>query len=122
MQIATFQAQYDVQLGDKVLFANIPTEIVDIRCSHYLACGKVEFEFKLDLLNELWCERKDFVYPVPVKTEANNLGKITEEHPDGPTCSPEIMALIQDGTLCEQCGEYIGEPVGYPRECEGCKD
>ena len=45
-----------------------------------------------------------------------------EEHPDGPTCSPEIKELILNGTLCEQCGEYIGSAVGYPRECGCCKD
>ena len=118
MQISTFRAQCDVQLGDKVLLANIPTEIVDIRCSHYLACGKVEFEFKLDLLSELWCTRNEFVYPVP--SLANNLGQITEVHPDGPACSPEIVAMMQNGTLCEQCGCHMGKPTGYLRLCEDC--
>jgi len=27
---------------------------------------------------------------------------------------------IIDGIFCEECGEYIGEPVGYPRLCSGC--
>lgn len=28
---------------------------------------------------------------------------------------------IIDGIFCEQCGEYLGEPVGYPRTYSGCK-
>ena len=28
--------------------------------------------------------------------------------------------MMLDGTLCEQCGTFIGEPVGYPRLCEDC--
>ena len=32
----------------------------------------------------------------------------------------EIANAILDGTLCEWCGVYIGEPVGYPRRCFGC--
>jgi len=31
-----------------------------------------------------------------------------------------VAELILEGTLCEYCGEFIGEPVGYPRKCEGC--
>lgn len=27
---------------------------------------------------------------------------------------------ILDGIFCQQCGEFIGEPVGYPRSCSGC--
>lgn len=34
----------------------------------------------------------------------------------------EIAEMMLDGTLCEQCGTFIGEPVGYPRLCEDCKD
>ena len=25
-----------------------------------------------------------------------------------------------DGTVCECCGEYLGEAVGYPRRCSAC--
>lgn len=32
----------------------------------------------------------------------------------------EIAEMILDGTLCERCGCFIGEPVGYPRECFAC--
>ena len=28
---------------------------------------------------------------------------------------------ILEGIFCEECGEFIGEPVGYPRKCTGCK-
>ena len=27
-----------------------------------------------------------------------------------------------DGTFCQECGEYIGKPCGYPRSCSGCKE
>ena len=49
--------------------------------------------------------------------EAN---EITEVHPDGPACSPEIVAMMQDGTLCERCGCHMGKPTGYLRLCEDC--
>lgn len=26
-----------------------------------------------------------------------------------------------DGIYCEQCGEYLGEPVGHPRLCTDCE-
>ena len=32
----------------------------------------------------------------------------------------EMTEDILDGIFCEVCGEYIGEPCGYPRTCEGC--
>lgn len=31
----------------------------------------------------------------------------------------EIADMMLDGTLCEHCGTFIGNPVGYPRYC--CK-
>jgi len=66
MQLATFQARCDVELGDTVLFANsVTTKIVDIRCVHYLKDQRVEFEFELELFPESWCGRADFIYPVP---------------------------------------------------------
>ena len=34
---------------------------------------------------------------------------VTEDQ-DGPLSPPEIADMHQDGTLCNQCGEYIGEP------------
>ena len=48
------------------------------------------------------------------------LGKITEEHPDGPLSSPEITEMHRNGTLCERCGCHMGKPTGYLRLCEGC--
>jgi len=30
--------------------------------------------------------------------------------------------MMLDGTLCEQCGTFIGEAVGYPRKCVDCRD
>jgi hypothetical protein len=34
----------------------------------------------------------------------------------------EIADMMLDGTICEQCGEFIGEPVGYPRLCSSCAE
>ena len=28
---------------------------------------------------------------------------------------------ILEGIFCDECGQYIGEPVGYPRKCNDCK-
>jgi hypothetical protein len=32
----------------------------------------------------------------------------------------EIADMMLDGTLCVQCGVFIGNPVGYPVNC-GCE-
>ena len=32
----------------------------------------------------------------------------------------QVAEMTLDGTLCEQCGTFIGPPVGYPRLCEDC--
>ena len=32
----------------------------------------------------------------------------------------EITDMHLDGTLCESCGVYMGESVGYPVVCEDC--
>lgn len=29
----------------------------------------------------------------------------------------EVAEMMLDGTLCEGCGEYIGDPVGFPQYC-----
>ncbi len=34
----------------------------------------------------------------------------------------DIADMILCGILCDCCGEYIGEDVGHPRKCDGCKD
>lgn len=33
----------------------------------------------------------------------------------------EVAEMMLDGTLCEECGGYIGDAVGYPRSCHGCR-
>jgi len=33
----------------------------------------------------------------------------------------DTAKLIQEGVLCESCGEYIGQPVGHTRECKACR-
>lgn len=33
----------------------------------------------------------------------------------------EVSEMMQDGTLCERCGAYAGDPVGYPQLCDYCK-
>lgn len=30
------------------------------------------------------------------------------------------MDKIEVGTLCAECAEYIGKPIGHPRLCEIC--
>ena len=32
----------------------------------------------------------------------------------------EIAEMMLDGTLCEQCGTFIGEPCEHPRLCNSC--
>jgi hypothetical protein len=32
----------------------------------------------------------------------------------------EIAEMMLDGTLCEGCGEYIGDGDGYPQYCAAC--
>lgn len=34
----------------------------------------------------------------------------------------EVIDLVLEGALCESCGCFIGEAVGYPRECEDCEE
>ncbi len=33
----------------------------------------------------------------------------------------DVADAMLDGTLCEICGEFLGEPVGYPVKCADCK-
>jgi len=39
-------------------------------------------------------------------------------------CKPmgDIADMIIEGILCECCGCFIGDPVGYPRTCEDCEE
>jgi hypothetical protein len=32
----------------------------------------------------------------------------------------QIAEMMLDGTLCQGCGEYLGDAVGYPRRCTTC--
>jgi hypothetical protein len=34
----------------------------------------------------------------------------------------EIAEGVLDGILCQECGVFVGMPVGYPRSCEDCED
>lgn len=51
----------------------------------------------------------------------DELEEINQTETAGPLSSPEIAEMHQDGTLCEQCGEIIGEAAGEPRVCKGCE-
>ena len=33
----------------------------------------------------------------------------------------EIADMMIGGALCETCGAYVGDEVGYPRKCRSCK-
>lgn len=33
----------------------------------------------------------------------------------------DIADMMLDGTLCEQCGVYLGNAVGHTRLCRGCQ-
>lgn len=37
---------------------------------------------------------------------------------DDSSMADDIIA----GVFCELCGEYIGDPCGYPRRCDDCKE
>ena len=32
----------------------------------------------------------------------------------------DIADMMLDGTMCQVCGEFQGDPVGYPITCAGC--
>lgn len=33
----------------------------------------------------------------------------------------EVSEMMLDGTLCQKCGVFIGEPTGSPKTCKACK-
>lgn len=33
----------------------------------------------------------------------------------------EIADMMLDGTMCQVCGEFMGDAVGYPVTCGGCQ-
>ncbi len=60
------------------------------------------------------------------KSALDGLAKLAEDKLKpmdeyGPLSSQEITALHLDGTLCNQCGTYLGEATGEPRLCKGCE-
>jgi len=34
----------------------------------------------------------------------------------------EITEMILEGILCQGCGVYIGDGIGYPRFCKECEE
>lgn len=34
----------------------------------------------------------------------------------------EIADMMLEGILCEGCGEYLGEGLGFPTRCAGCSE
>ena len=32
----------------------------------------------------------------------------------------EIADMMLDGTMCQGCGEWLGEPQGFPGYCSAC--
>lgn len=37
------------------------------------------------------------------------------------TLMGEIAEMLIDGTLCQECGTYLGGSEGYPRSCKCCR-
>ena len=33
----------------------------------------------------------------------------------------EIAEAMLNGVFCQQCGTFLGDEVGYPRTCHGCR-
>lgn len=33
----------------------------------------------------------------------------------------DIVDMMLDGTLCQECGDFIGEGDGYPVSCSACR-
>ncbi len=33
----------------------------------------------------------------------------------------EIAEMMLDGTMCQWCGEFIDDPMGFPTVCAGCQ-
>lgn len=33
----------------------------------------------------------------------------------------EIAEMMLDGTLCQTCGDFLGDDCGYPRMCPACE-
>jgi hypothetical protein len=33
----------------------------------------------------------------------------------------DMVDLMLDGMVCEECGAFLGEGVGHPRRCQACQ-
>lgn len=33
----------------------------------------------------------------------------------------EMAELVIEGVVCEGCGVFLGEPVGFPQRCAACE-
>lgn len=33
----------------------------------------------------------------------------------------EWAEMMLDGTMCSVCGEFMGDPTGFPMTCRGCE-
>jgi len=40
----------------------------------------------------------------------------------GGTLLSEIVEMMLEGMVCEECGVLLGEAVGHPRRCKACDD
>jgi hypothetical protein len=34
----------------------------------------------------------------------------------------DIADQVLEGEICQECGEYLGDGLGYPVTCDGCKE
>jgi hypothetical protein len=41
---------------------------------------------------------------------------------DGGLLVPEMVDLMLEGLVCEECGTLLEDAVGYPRRCKACED
>ena len=112
MQLATFNAVCDVELGDKVriVFSKTIDEIADIRTVHYLKNPRVEFEFELASVPGLWFKREGFTYPV---------GKEAEQSPTAPSEEWILPKTTFEG--CPNCGNEVEIPGNELSKCPKCQ-
>lgn len=34
----------------------------------------------------------------------------------------DVAEMVIDGVLCQACGCFIGDAVGFPRSCDDCEE
>ncbi len=110
---------------DKMPGLNMTIRVADIEEVKALVKSAVELEkliekcvYKFQIDNSVELQNLKSALDGLARLAENKL-KPRDEY--GQLSPPEIAAMHQDGTLCEQCGEVIGEPVGKPRFCGGCE-